>query len=209
VVSLPVQDLPLNRGDAQITRDFIGHLKSFSVSGPSIDPRIDKCASIAVSDIDVAEAFRIYFPTIPLDLNQKPPTFPTTHFLSRINDFRQFVSVHFKHVIALVFGSPDNTITAADFARNILGQEGLRGTQTLAIFQQEVQRFVLAALAKADVKLGAIFFGTSGSTFETPGGFTPMPIPNFHSTSPRKLIEGDVKGWAEFSRVPMRRSRAF
>jgi hypothetical protein len=127
--SLPVQNLPLNRGDDQITRDFIVHLKSFSVSGPSIDPVIDKCTSIAVSDIDVAiKAFRRYLPTIPLDLNQKSPTFPTTHFLSRITDFRQFVAVHFKHVIALVFGSPDNAVTAANFARNILGQECLRGT---------------------------------------------------------------------------------
>jgi hypothetical protein len=145
-------------------------------------------------DIDVTvKAFRRSFLMIPLGLNQKPPTFPTTHFLSRITGFRQFVSVHFKHVIALVFISPDNAVTAADFARNILGQMGLRGTQTLATFQQEVQRFVLAALARADVKLGTIFFGTSGSTFETPGGFTTIPIPNFRSTSPRKLIEGDVK----------------
>jgi hypothetical protein len=64
-------------------------------------------------------------------------------------------------------------------------------------------------LAKADVKLGTIFFGISGSTFETPEGFTPMPIPNFRSTSPRKLIEGDIKGWAGFSRVPMIRSAGF
>jgi hypothetical protein len=64
---------------------IFAHLKSFSVSDPSIDPVIDKCASIAVSDIDVAiKAFRTYFLTIPLDLNQKPPTFPTTHFLSRV-----------------------------------------------------------------------------------------------------------------------------
>jgi hypothetical protein len=68
---------------------------------------------------------------------------------------------------------------------------------------------MLAELAKADVKLGTIFFGTSGSTFETPGGFTPIPIPNFRSTSPRKLIEGDVKGWAGFSRVPVIRSPGF
>jgi hypothetical protein len=76
-------------------------------------------------------------------------------------------------------------------------------------FQQEIQRFVLAALTKADVKLGTIFFGTSGSIFETPGGFTPIPIPNFRSTSPRKLIEGDVKRWIGFSRVPMIRFRCF
>jgi hypothetical protein len=55
-----------------------------------------------------------------------------------LNDFWQFVSLHFKHVIALVFRSPDNVVTAADFARNIFGQERLRGTQTLATFQQEV-----------------------------------------------------------------------
>jgi hypothetical protein len=168
VGSLPVQDLPLNRDNDRITRDFIGDLKSFSVNGPSIDPVINKCASIAVSDIDVViKAFRRYFPTIPLDLNQKPPTFPTMHFLSRINDFRQFVSVYFKHVIALVFVSPENAVTAADFARNILGQMRLRVTQTLATFQQEVQRFVLAALTRADVKLGTIYFGNPGSTFET------------------------------------------
>jgi hypothetical protein len=107
-----------------------------------------------------------------------------------------FVSVHFKHIIALVFGSPDNAVTAADFARNILGQERLRGTQTLATFQQEVQRFVLAGLSRGDAKLGTIFFGTSESTFETPRGFTPIPIPNHRSTSPHKLINGSVKGWA-------------
>jgi hypothetical protein len=113
-----------------------------------------------------------------------------------LNDFPQFALVHFKHVIVLVFGSPDNAVAAAEFGRNILGQERLRDTQTLATFQQEVQRFMLAALAKADIKLGSIFFGISGSTFETPGGFTPIPIPNFRSMSPRKLIEADVKGWA-------------
>jgi hypothetical protein len=59
VGSLPVQDLPLKHGHDQITPDFIAHLKSFSVSDPSIDPVIDKCGSIAVSDIDVAiNAFR-------------------------------------------------------------------------------------------------------------------------------------------------------
>jgi hypothetical protein len=94
VGSLPVQNLPLNRGDDQITPDFIAHLKSRSVSDPSIDPVIDKCASIAVSDIDVAiNAFRSYFPTISLDLNQKPPTFPTTHFLSRIKPLWQVLQV--------------------------------------------------------------------------------------------------------------------
>jgi hypothetical protein len=46
VGSLPVQDIRLNRGDNQITNDFIGYLKSFAVSGPSIDPAIDKCASM-------------------------------------------------------------------------------------------------------------------------------------------------------------------
>jgi hypothetical protein len=66
--------------------------------------------------------------------------------------------------------------------------------------------FVLAALAKADVKLGTIFLGTSGSTFETPEGFTPISIPDFRSTSPRKLIEGDINGWNGFSRVPVIRS---
>jgi hypothetical protein len=49
-----VQDLALNRGDDQVTGDFIGHLKTFSVNGPSIDPVIDKCASIAKSNFDVA-----------------------------------------------------------------------------------------------------------------------------------------------------------
>jgi hypothetical protein len=130
VDSLPVQDLRLNRGDDQITHDFIGDLKSFSVSGPSIGP---------VIDIDVTiKAFRSYFPMIPLDLNRKPPTFPTTHFLSRITDFRQFISVHFKHVITLVFVSPDKAVTAADFARNILGQERLRGTRTLRSEERRV-----------------------------------------------------------------------
>jgi hypothetical protein len=118
-------------------------------------------------DIDVTvKAFRRSFQMIPLDLNQKPPTFPTRHFLSRITDFRQFFSVHFKHVIALVIVSPDNTVTAADFARNILGQMRLRGTRTLATFQQ-VQRFVLAALVRADIQLGTIYLGNPGSTFET------------------------------------------
>jgi hypothetical protein len=92
--SVPMQDSPLSRGDVQITPDFITHLKSFSVSDPSIDPVIDKCASIAVSDIDVAiNAFGSYFPTIPVDLNQKPPRFPTTHFLSRIKPLWQVLQV--------------------------------------------------------------------------------------------------------------------
>jgi hypothetical protein len=94
VGSLPVQNLRLNRGDDQITYDFIGHLKSFSVSDPSIDPVINKSASIAVSDIDVAiNAFRSYFPKIPLDLNQKPPTFPPTHFLSHVKPLWQVLQV--------------------------------------------------------------------------------------------------------------------
>jgi hypothetical protein len=55
---------------------------------------IDKCASIAVSDIDVAiNTFQSYFATIPLDLNQKPPTFPKTHFLSRIKPRWQLLQV--------------------------------------------------------------------------------------------------------------------
>jgi hypothetical protein len=94
VNSVPVQDLPLNRGDNQITPDFITHLKSFSMSDPSIDRVIDKCASIAVSDIDVAiNAFRSYFPMIPVDLNQRPPRFPTTHFLSHIKPLWQVLQV--------------------------------------------------------------------------------------------------------------------
>jgi hypothetical protein len=94
VGSLSVQNLPLNRGDDQITPDFVTHLKSFSMSDPSIDPVIDKFGSISVSDIDVAiNAFRSYFSTILLDLDQKPPTFPTTQFLFRIKIIWQVLQV--------------------------------------------------------------------------------------------------------------------